>query len=279
LKLVSGEEETLGAASPQRQIGFASEIGMSGKVDGSIAVVTGAANGIGRASALALAREGADLAVLDIEDQSLASLAGELTALGRRALPITLDCTDRSAIEQAFARIRQEFGRVDILFNNVGQSARERASQFHESDPDTWDFVLRVSLRSAMLATRQVVAEMRERQAGKIINMSSESAFYGDTGLVDYSAAKMGVIGFTRALARELAPFRVNVNAVAPGAIGTRAHERLPPAVIDKIKASTPMGYIATPDDVANAVVFLACHDSRFITGQSLLIDGGRWMI
>lgn len=252
---------------------------MSDRLAGRIAVVTGAANGIGRASALALARAGADLAVLDLEGDRLALLADEIASLDRRVFAVTADCTGRAAVESAFARIGEHFGRVDILFNNVGQSAREKASAFAESDPDTWDFVLRVSLRSAMLATRQVVGEMRARGSGKIINMSSESAFYGDTGLVDYSAAKMGVIGFTRALARELAPFRVNVNAVAPGAIGTRAHDRLPPEVIDKIKSSTPMGFIGTPDDVANAVVFLASDDSRFITGQSLLIDGGRWMI
>jgi NAD(P)-dependent dehydrogenase (short-subunit alcohol dehydrogenase family) len=194
-------------------------------------------------------------------------------------LPLVVDCTDRRAIEAGFGAIGAAFGRVDILFNNVGQSARERASEFWNSDPDVWEFVLRVSLRSAMLCTRQVVGEMRARGSGKIINMSSESAFYGDLGLVDYSAAKMGVIGFTRALARELAPFRVNVNAVAPGAIGTRAHERLPPSVIDRIKASTPMGFIGTPEDVGHVVAFLASEDSRFITGQSLLIDGGRWMI
>jgi NAD(P)-dependent dehydrogenase (short-subunit alcohol dehydrogenase family) len=243
------------------------------------AVVTGAANGIGRASALRLARDGADVAVIDLEADRLATLAAEIETLGRRALPVAIDCTDRAAVEAAFADIAAGFGRIDILFNNVGQSARERASEFWNSDPETWEFVLRVSLRTAMLASRQVVPAMRARRAGKIVNMSSESAFYGDTGLVDYSAAKMGVIGFTRALARELAPFRVNVNAVAPGAIGTRAHERLPPSVIDRIKSSTPMGYIATPDDVAGVVAFLAGPDSGFITGQSLLIDGGRWMI
>jgi NAD(P)-dependent dehydrogenase (short-subunit alcohol dehydrogenase family) len=249
---------------------------MDGKLTGKVAVVTGAANGIGRSSALALARAGAALAVLDVEADALAGVAAEI---GGRTLAITLDCTDQVAVQDAFQRIGRHFGRVDILFNNVGQSAREKAGPFHESQPETWDFVLRVSLRAAMLATRQVVNEMRSRRSGKIVNMSSESAFYGDTGLVDYSAAKMGVIGFTRSLARELAPYQVNVNAVAPGAIGTRAHDRLPPAVIDRIKASTPMGYIATPDDVANAVVFLASEDSRFITGQSLLIDGGRWMV
>jgi len=249
---------------------------MTGKLAGRIAVVTGAANGIGRASALALGRQGAVLAVLDLEADPLAAVAAEL---GPGTLAIPADCTDRLAVEDAFALVQDRLGPVDILFNNVGQSAREKASAFHVSDPETWAFVLGVSLRSAMLATRQVVGRMRERRSGKIVNMSSESAFYGDVGLVDYAAAKMGVIGFTRALARELAPFQVNVNAVAPGAIGTRAHERLPPEVIDTIKQSTPMGYIGTPDDVANAVVFLASDESRFITGQSLLIDGGRWMI
>jgi NAD(P)-dependent dehydrogenase (short-subunit alcohol dehydrogenase family) len=109
--------------------------------------------------------------------------------------------------------------------------------------------------------------------------MSSESAFYGDVGLVDYCSAKMGVVGFTRSLARELAPFRINVNVVCPGAIRTRAHDRLPPEVIDKVRSSVPMGYVAEPVDVGNVVAFLASEDARYITGQSILIDGGRWMI
>jgi NAD(P)-dependent dehydrogenase (short-subunit alcohol dehydrogenase family) len=252
---------------------------MAGDLRGRICVVTGAANGIGRASALCLARAGGDLALLDREAEPLEAVAGEVEALGRRALRLTADCTERVAVEDAFRQIDARYGGVDVLFNNVGQSARERASEFWCSDPATWRFVLEVSLHSAMLCTRQVVGRMRERRAGKIVNMSSESAFYGDLGLVDYSAAKMGVVGFTRALARELAPFRVNVNAVAPGAIRTRAHDRLPAEVIDRIRDSTPMGYIAEPEDVGNVVAFLASEDSRFITGQSVLIDGGRWMI
>jgi NAD(P)-dependent dehydrogenase (short-subunit alcohol dehydrogenase family) len=252
---------------------------MAGDLRGRICVVTGAANGIGRASALCLARAGGDLALLDREAEPLEAVAGEVEALGRRALRLTADCTERAAVEDAFRQIDARYNGVDVLFNNVGQSARERASEFWCSDPATWRFVLEVSLHSAMLCTRQVVGRMRERRAGKIVNMSSESAFYGDLGLVDYSAAKMGVVGFTRALARELAPFRVNVNAVAPGAIRTRAHDRLPAEVIDRIRDSTPMGYIAEPEDVGNVVTFLASEDSRFITGQSVLIDGGRWMI
>jgi acetoacetyl-CoA reductase/3-oxoacyl-[acyl-carrier protein] reductase len=252
---------------------------MSGKLASRTCVITGAANGIGRASALCLAAAGADVALLDRESEALASAAAEIQALGRRALPLVLDCTVQSEVEQAFQRIYAEFGRIDVLFNNVGQSARQNASEFWQSDPATWRFVLDVSLVSAMLCTRQVVGAMRKLRAGKIINMSSESAFYGDVGLVDYSAAKMGVVGFTRALARELAPFRVNVNAVVPGAIRTRAHQLLPAEVIDRIRDGTPMGFIAEPEDVGNVVVFLASEDSRFMTGQSLLIDGGRWMI
>lgn len=252
---------------------------MTDRLAGRICVVTGAANGIGRASALCLARAGADVAILDREADALAEVADEIGRTGRRVLPLTLDCTVQGEIEQAFGRIYREWERVDVLFNNVGQSAREKASEFWCSDPETWRFVLDVSLVSAMVCTRQVVNGMRERRSGKIINMSSELAFYGDVGLVDYSAAKMGVIGFTRALARELASFQVNVNAVAPGAIRTRAHQRLPAEVIDRIREGTPMGYIAEPEDVGNVIVFLASDDSRFITGQSLLIDGGRWMI
>ena len=252
---------------------------VEGRFAGRIAVVTGAANGIGRASALRLAREGADLVVVDREGDTLQGVAREIEAAGRQVLPITADWTDPAAVEAAFAAIRTRFGRIDILFNNVGQSARERASEFHVSEEATWRFVIEVSLVATMRATRLAVEEMRARRSGRIVNMSTESAFYGDVGFVDYAAAKMGVVGFTRSLARELAPFHVNVNVVCPGAIRTRAHDRLPREVIDKVRTSVPMGYVAEPEDVAGVVAFLASDDARYITGQSILIDGGRWMI
>jgi NAD(P)-dependent dehydrogenase (short-subunit alcohol dehydrogenase family) len=250
-----------------------------GRLAGRIALVTGAANGIGRASALRLAREGAHLALVDREAEALGAVASAVEALGVPALAIAADWTDGDAVGEAFAAIRRRFGRIDILFNNVGQSARERASEFHASREETWRFVLEVSLLTTMRATRLVVEEMRARGSGRIVNMSTESAFYGDVGFVDYAAAKMGVVGFTRSLARELAPHRVNVNAVCPGAIRTRAHDRLPPEVIDRVRTSVPMGYVAEPEDVAGVVAFLASDDARYITGQSILIDGGRWMI
>jgi NAD(P)-dependent dehydrogenase (short-subunit alcohol dehydrogenase family) len=252
---------------------------VEGRLAGRIAVVTGAANGIGRASALRLAREGADLAIVDREGDTLEEAARAAAAAGRQVMPITADWTDAAEVREAVTSIRRRFGRIDILFNNVGQSARERASLFHLSEEETWRFVLEVSLLTTMRATRLVVEEMRARQSGRIVNMSTESAFYGDVGFADYAAAKMGVVGFTRSLARELAPYRVNVNAVCPGAIRTRAHDRLPRDVIDKVRNSVPMGYVAEPEDVAGVVAFLASDDARYITGQSILIDGGRWMI
>jgi len=228
---------------------------VTGRFADRIAVVTGAANGIGRASALRLAREGADLVLVDREGDTLQGVARDVEAAGRQVLPITADWIDAGAVHAAFAAIRQRFGRIDILFNNVGQSARERASEFHVSTEETWRFVVEVSLVATMRASRLAVEEMRGRRSGRIVNMSSESAFYGDVGFVDYAAAKMGVIGFTRSLARELAPFHV------------------------KVRTSVPMGYVAEPEDVAGVVAFLASDDARYVTGQSILIDGGRWMI
>jgi NAD(P)-dependent dehydrogenase (short-subunit alcohol dehydrogenase family) len=244
-----------------------------------VALVTGAANGIGRASALALAAAGADVGLIDIEGGPLDEVAREIRALGRRAETRVVDCTNAALMADAVSAIVGALGPVEVLFNNVGQSARAKASMFLESEEETWRFVIEVSLLTAMRTSRLVAPAMVERGRGRIVNMSTESAFYGDVGLVDYAAAKMGVVGFTRSLARELAPHGVRVNAVCPGAIRTRAHDRLPPEVIDKVRNSVPMGFVAEPADVANVVVFLASDAARYVTGQSLLIDGGRWMI
>lgn len=248
----------------------------SARFTGKTVAITGAAHGIGAATARRFLAEGAKVAVIDREADGFAeSFAGQPAD---RLLTMAGDCTDAAVLADFHARTVAAFGPVDILFNNVGQSGRERAAQFHESAEDVWRFVLEVSLFTAMRMSRLVVPAMRER-GGRIVNMSSDAALVGDAGLTDYAAAKMGIIGFTRSLARELAPHRVTVNAVAPGAIRTRAHDRLTPAVIERIKATTPAGFIAEPEDVAGCVTFLASEDARYVTGQTLLIDGGRWMI
>lgn len=248
------------------------------KLEGQVALVTGAANGIGRACAQKLAERGATVVLFDIEEDALNEVRRGVEASGTIAFALVVDCSSDDKVRAGFKEVERLAGPVDILVNNVGQSARERASEFWESEPSTWRRVLELSLLSTMLCSRQVVAQMRDRRSGKIVNMSSDAALVGDTGIVDYAAAKSGVLGFTRALARELAPFRVNVNAVLPGTIATRAHERMKPEVLDRIKASVPMGYIAQPDDVAHLVSFLCGEESQYITGQSLLVDGGRWM-
>jgi acetoacetyl-CoA reductase/3-oxoacyl-[acyl-carrier protein] reductase len=244
-------------------------------LSGRLAVVTGAANGIGRASAVHLARNGADLVLIDIQREALLAVAEEIQALGRTADALVVDCMEQQQIVEAFARIEREHGPVEILLNNVGQSARERASEFWCSEPDTWDFILKLNLYSALTCSRQVVPGMRERGRGKIISIASEAAYMGSLGVADYAAAKAGVIGLTRALARELAPFHVNVNAVCPGPIRTAAADRLP--IWEQYLKETPMGFAGEPQDIANVVVFFASDQSRYITGQSLIVNGGRW--
>lgn len=249
------------------------------RMEGRVAVVTGAANGIGRASALRFASEGADLAILDLEADGLDRVAEEARALGARVFTVAGDCTKEEFIVDAFARIYAEVKFVDVLMNNVGQSARERASEFYKSEPEVWRWVVDVTLFSTLLASRQVVPSMREASRGKIVNVASNAGLAGEIGISEYAAAKMGVIGFTRSLARELAPFRVNVNAVCPGVTKTRVIDRISEEFLDKIRGSIPMGCFAEPEDIAAVAAFLASDDARYMTGQSVVVDGGRWMI
>jgi NAD(P)-dependent dehydrogenase (short-subunit alcohol dehydrogenase family) len=249
------------------------------KFASKIAVVTGGGQGIGAATVRRFLVEGARVAVLDLDCTLLAQALDSDADSRARCLTVSGDCTDAAEVTAFFDRVERELGAVDILFNNVGQSARERGGPFVDSQESTWRFVLEVSLLTAMRASRRVAPGMRARRFGRIVNMSSDAALVGDAGLADYAAAKMGVIGFTRSLARELAPHGVTVNAVCPGAIRTRAHDKLDPAVLERIVSATPAGFIGTPDDVAAAVTFLAGDEARFITGQTLLIDGGRWMV
>ena len=246
---------------------------------GKIAMVTGAANGIGKSCACLLADDGADLVLIDLDRESLDVLAAALDRQDCNALTIPGDCREDAILEQAFEAAESRLGAVDILVNNVGQSARAGAGEFVESRPETWKFVLDVSLMTAMRFARRAAPAMRERGWGRVINMSSDAALAGDAGLADYAAAKSGLLGLTRALARELAPHGVTVNAVCPGAIRTRATEEMAPDVMARVVRGIPMGRMGEPEDVARLVTFLAGEGGRYITGQTLLVDGGRWML
>ncbi len=249
---------------------------MEREFTGRVAIVTGAANGIGRAMALAYAAEGADVAMLDREAGPLAEAAELARQHGGKVLPIVGDLLDRKQLAECFGRIDRELGPAYVLVNNIGQTARENYSEFYLAKEETLDFVIAVSLQTTLMCSRQVVPGMRERKAGKIVNISSDSALNGDIGTVDYASAKAGVLGFTRALARELAPFKINVNAICPGATNTRAMQRIPKDAYERAKNAIPLGELCEPEDIANAAIFLSSSKGRMITGQTLVVNGGR---
>lgn len=251
---------------------------------GKVAVVTGGAHGIGRVTAMRLARDGAAVAILDIDGPAADTVANGLRTDGSTVQAWTVDCTDPAAVPGAFEAVRAAFGPIDILVNNVGQSSRQRMAEFTSEGRGAdmmarLEFMLSINLRSCVLCTDAVAGEMRQRRTGRIVNVTSEAAFNGAARNWDYAAAKSGVTGFTRAMARELAPFGVTVNAVAPGATRTRAMEAMPPDLLAQILARVPMGRMGEPEEVADVIAFFAGRQSSYVTGQTLLVNGGNWFL
>ncbi|QGZ93675.1 SDR family NAD(P)-dependent oxidoreductase [Terricaulis silvestris] len=244
-----------------------------------VAVITGGANGIGLGCALRFAEEGARVAIIDLEQDALNDARASFEGFPHKPLLVAGDCTKHDEVETFIERVSGDLGPVDILVNNVGQGARERKATFLESTEEVWRFVVEINLFTTMRFSRLVAPGMVERGWGRIINVASESAVIGPVGSHDYGAAKMGVIGFTRAVARELAPHGVTVNALCPGPVRTRALERSAGDEAKKAVASIPTGALGEPEDIAAMAALLASDEGRYITGQSILINGGRWWL
>ncbi|MDF7776708.1 SDR family NAD(P)-dependent oxidoreductase [Sphingomonas sp. AOB5] len=249
------------------------------RLEGRVAMVTGGANGIGRGCALRLAEEGAALAVVDREADTLEALTAEVEALGGTIFTRAADCTSPDAARAFVADAETHFGKIDVLVNNVGQGARERKSSFLDSDEEVWRFVLEINLLTTMRFSRHVAPGMVGRKHGRIINMASEAFLTGPVGSHDYAAAKGGIVGFTRSVARELAPNGVTVNALLPGPIMTRALSTSNDPVVHETMKSVPVGFVGEPEDIAAMAALLASDEGRFITGQSIVVNGGRWWV
>ena len=247
-------------------------------LEGMNAVVTGSASGIGRASAIRLAQDGADVALMDINAEGLEVTRKLVEKTGRRCLPVTVDLLDREAIRSAFDTVKSELGHIAILHNNAGGSRRQGIRTFPKSDYDQWDYMLTLNLRQAADCTREVIREMITAKYGRIINTSSEMAFRTNFGMTDYSTAKAGLLAFTRSLAKEVGRYQITVNAVCPGVTRTPLAEAMPKEHREQSLADIPLGRWAEPEEIAHAVSFFASPGAAYVTGEYLLVAGGRTM-
>ena len=248
------------------------------KLDGRVAFVTGAGRGIGAATALRLAEDGARVILADIDPEGCKQVAADIEKVGSQALAVTCNVADREAVESAVQQGVERFGRLDILVNNAGVL---RDNLLFKMSDDDWDTVMNVHLKGAFLCSRAAQKYMVEQKYGRIISLSSVSAL-GNRGQANYSTAKAGLQGFTRTLAIELGPFGITANAVAPGFIDTemtRATARRqghdPQQVIEMASKSIPVRRVGQPRDVANVICFLASEESSYVTGQIIYVAGG----
>jgi len=247
-----------------------------------VAIVTGAARGLGRSFSLRLAQEGAKIVAMNIvlrpkDKEDLDETVKQIKALGAEATPFVGDVSvvkDTAAMAEAAVKA---FGKVDILINNAAIYDGLKRRPFYEIDLDEWDLVMKVNVKGAFLCTRAVFPYMKNQGYGKIVNIASEVFFTGSHGFAHYVASKGGIIGMTRALAIELGPHGIRINCVAPGFTDTEASRGI--ADVTKYDTSkTPLGRVVKPEDLTGAALYLASPDSDFVTGQTILVDGGRVM-
>jgi 3-oxoacyl-[acyl-carrier protein] reductase len=241
---------------------------------GKVALVTGAGRGIGAAIAGAFAKAEAEIVVADLDHRSAQQTADRLTGLGRRALAVTADVGVPAQVSQLFDIVRAEFGRLDILVNNAGVWFRKPFLDISDSE---WDLVLTTNLKGTFLCTQAAARIMMPQKHGCIINIVSHAGLFYSRGQgAHYAASKAGIIQLTRVLAFEMGPFQIRINAIAPGGINTAASPDVKPeATLSRESASNPLGRRGEPEDIAHAALFLASPMASFITGQTLVVNGG----
>jgi 3-oxoacyl-[acyl-carrier protein] reductase len=245
------------------------------KLTGRVALVTGAAQGIGKAIALLLARNGADIVVSDINLEKAEETAKEIRAIGPKAMAVKVDVSNPSDVERMVEAIIEKLAKIDILVNNAGITRDKLILRMTEED---WDAVLGVNLKGTFNCTKTVIRHMAKQRSGKIVNIASVVGEMGNAGQANYSASKAGVIGLTKTIAREYAQRGINVNAIAPGYIETPMTDALPEKAKEELKKLIPMERLGRPEDVAEAVLFLVCEESSYITGQVINVNGGIYM-
>jgi 3-oxoacyl-[acyl-carrier protein] reductase len=237
-----------------------------------VAIVTGASDGIGEAIAKAYAAQGAKVVCCARTAAKVEKVVNEIIAAGGEALAVPTDVSKKADVDNLFKVAVDKYGRIDILANNAGITADGRLLKMTE---EQWDNVININLKGVFLCGQKAAAVMVEQGSGVIINTSSVVGLYGNFGQTNYAAAKWGVIGMTKTWAKELSPKGVRSCAVAPGFIGTPMVAKMPEKVLDGIKSKVPLGRLGTPEDIANAFVFLGSDDAAYVTGAVLSVDGG----
>lgn len=244
-------------------------------LEGRVALVTGASQGIGRACAIELARAGASVALAARNQEKLEAVANDIKSSGGNAASFKLDVENEDEIKSVVKSVIAQFGKVDILVNNAGITRDQLVMRMKRAD---WDAVMNTNLTAAFLLSQQVISPMLKQRWGRIINITSIFGQIGQTGQANYSASKAGLIGLTKALARELASRSITVNAVAPGYIETAMTEVLAPELKEQVLKLIPLGRAGSDADIAHAVRFLASDDAAYITGEVLNVNGGMFM-